>query len=67
MDQFAIFKVQVYVTVVVDMLKASGKMLTQIAEQLNLAGFKTPRGREFHLMQVRRLYLRPASIKQIFN
>ena len=46
--------------VVVDMLKASGKTLTQIADQLNRAGFRTPRGREFHPMQVQRLFKRSA-------
>ena len=40
----------------ISMLRSSGKSYEEIAEQLNLAGFKTPRGSDFHKVQVRRLY-----------
>ena len=42
----------------ISMLRSSGKTLDQIAEQLNLAGFKTPRGFDFSGMQVQRLIKR---------
>lgn len=45
------------------MLKDSGKTLTEIAEQLNMAGFKTPRGNEFRPMQVSRLHKRSLASK----
>lgn len=43
---------------VVTMLRTNGKTLVQIAEELNRAGFKTPRGGEFHPAQVQRLIKR---------
>lgn len=42
----------------IDMLRTSGKTLADIAEQLNLAGFRTPRGHAFTATQVHRLYHR---------
>lgn len=51
-------------SVVVRMLRDAGKSYPEIADQLNQAGFKTPRGREYHPIQVQRLHLRNSSIKQ---
>ena len=45
----------------IGMLRSTGNTYEQIAEQLNLAGFKTPRGHEFSKMQVQRLYKRTSS------
>jgi DNA invertase Pin-like site-specific DNA recombinase len=47
-------------TALIAMLRASGKTLPEIAEQLNIAGFKTPRGHSFHSTQVKRLLDRNA-------
>lgn len=46
------------------MLRSSGKSFEEIAQQLNEAGFKTPRGSDFRRMQVQRLYRRLLLIKQ---
>lgn len=50
--------------VVVKMLRDAGKSYPKIAEQLNQAGFKTPRGRDFHPMQVQRLFGRTVTGKE---
>ena len=47
----------------INMLRSAGKTYEQIAEQLNLAGFRTPRGSNFHKMQVQRLIKRIESNK----
>ena len=48
----------------IGMLRSGGKTYNEIAEQLNLAGFKTPRGCEFRPMQVRRLQERNQQAKR---
>ncbi len=50
-------------TAFINMLRSVGKTYDEIAEQLNEAGFKTPRGRSFHGIQVHRLHKRNASSK----
>ncbi len=42
----------------IESLRAGGKSYPVIANQLNTAGFKTPRGKAFIATQVRRLHLR---------
>lgn len=45
-------------TALIAMLRSSGKTYPEIAEELNASGFKTPRGYDFHPMQVKRLHER---------
>lgn len=42
-------------------LRSNGRTLVQIAEELNRAGFKTPRGKSFQATQVQRLFHRVAA------
>jgi DNA invertase Pin-like site-specific DNA recombinase len=48
----------------IKMLRSGGKSFEEIANQLNEAGFKTPRGTEFRRMQVQRLYQRNVIVRQ---
>lgn len=41
--------------------RAAGKTWQQIADELNAAGYKTARGKEFHAMQAKRLFDRAAA------
>ncbi|GAB3901356.1 recombinase family protein [Spirosoma agri] len=49
----------------ISMLRSDGKTYEEIAQQLNVAGFKTPRGSDFHKMQVQRLYKRILASKAV--
>ena len=49
----------------IDSLRAGGKSYPDIARQLNLAGFKTPRNMEFMATQVRRLHRRSTELQAV--
>lgn len=52
-------------TALIDSLRQSGQSYPAIARQLNIAGFKTPRGKAFVATQVRRLHQRPSVNNQL--